>query len=68
MDDLDQQLAIRFPAHLKARLEAEAAQTGRTLSGLIRWILMGHAASLPVGQSPSKAAKPLKSKRQRKPS
>jgi predicted HicB family RNase H-like nuclease len=53
----DDQITLRVAGPLRAALEAEAAERGRSLSNLIRHILINHAAQRVAGeQSPQRDA------------
>ena len=57
MADLGRPLSIRLPPSLMESLSAEAAESGRTLSNLVRFILLEHAKERPRQRS-SKRPKP----------
>ena len=63
MDELDRQTALRLSAEMRERLGAEARRTGRSVSGLIRWILTSYLEELPdAPHKPPRVKPPRKSK------
>jgi hypothetical protein len=51
----DDQVCLRIAGELRTALESEAAECGRSLSNLIRNILVGHAARRVVDRNQAAA-------------